>query len=428
MDDETPETGAELQVVADQDGVALFGRAGEIERFLASEGLVATREVPVSRMRGAISAGGATAQIGSEVAAESGRWVKMTRESAAAVQKHGLRESSASGLTTGVIKGPKGQVKGFVEFARTPGAALTNPAALAGAAGIMSQLAMQQAMDEITDYLARIDAKLDDVLRAQKDSVVARLVGSGFVIDEAMTVRNRRGRVDEVTWSKVQTVPSTIAEAQGYALAQLDALAQKLEDTRRVGTLAEVMQHAQRTTQEWLAVLARTFQLQDGIAVLELDRVLDAAPDELDAHRDGLREARDDRLELIEQATRRLLERIDEALTRANSTVLRHPSASPAVVGAGEKVARRLEDFHELLGLGEARREIEVRRWGAAAAEVRARALESGAGTVAEARRRGGVAAEAATQNARNLRGRISERVGRSRGAAEAGQGEPEGR
>jgi len=34
-----------------------------------------------------------------------------------------------------------------------------------------------------------------------------------------------------------------------------------------------------------LAVLARTFQLQDGVAVLELDRVLDASPDELDNHR-----------------------------------------------------------------------------------------------------------------------------------------------
>jgi hypothetical protein len=220
-------------------------------------------------------------------------------------------------------------------------------------------------------------------------------------------------------------VPSTIAEVQGYALAQLDSLAHKLEDTRRVSTLADVMQHAQRITQEWLAILARTFQLQDGIAVLELDRVLDAAPDELDAHRDGLREARDDRLELIEQATRRLLERIDEALIRANSKVLRHPSASPAVVEAEEKVARRLEDFHELLGLGAARREIEVRRWGAAAAEARARALESGAGTVAQALRRGGVAAEAATQNARELRGRIGERVARARDKAEAEQGEP---
>ena len=50
---------------------------------------------------------------------------------------------------------------------------LTNPAVLAGAAGIMAQFAMQQTMDEITDYLATIDEKLDDVLRAQKDAVLS---------------------------------------------------------------------------------------------------------------------------------------------------------------------------------------------------------------------------------------------------------------
>lgn len=40
-----------------------------------------------------------------------------------------------------------------------------------GAAGIMAQVAMQQTMDEIIDYLATIDEKLDDVLRAQEDAV-----------------------------------------------------------------------------------------------------------------------------------------------------------------------------------------------------------------------------------------------------------------
>ncbi|NYG54965.1 hypothetical protein [Nocardioides perillae] len=407
----------ELQVIADDDGVAVLGPPAEVERFLVAEGLVDARPLELSRLHGAASVGGAVAQAGSSIAADSGRWVKLTKESAKAIERHGLRQSSKSGLTTGVIRGPKGQVKGFVEFARGPGASLTNPAVLAGAAGIMSQLAMQQAMDEITDYLQRIDAKLDDVLQAQKDSVVARLVGSGFVIDEAVTVRNRRGRVDEVTWSKVQAVPSTIAEVQGYALAQLDALAQKLEGARRVGTIADVVQEAEGKTQEWLAVLARTFQLQDGIAVLELDRVLDAAPEELDAHRTGLREARQDRLHLIEQATRRLLDRISEAATVANQKVLRHPSASPTAVGAGEKVTRKIEDFYELLGLSGERREMEVRRWTTAAGEVRDRALEQGVDTAQAVRRRGGAVAGTARDGARDARVRLGARLKLVRGA-----------
>ena len=48
---------------------------------------------------------------------------------------------------------------------------------------------MQQAMEEITDYLAAIDEKVDDILRAQKDAVLSRMVGVGFELDEAMFLR-----------------------------------------------------------------------------------------------------------------------------------------------------------------------------------------------------------------------------------------------
>ena len=59
----------------------------------------------------------------------------------------------------------------------------------------MAQLAMQHAMDEITDYLATIDEKVDDVLRAQSDAVRADMIGVDLIIEEAMTVREHVGRV-----------------------------------------------------------------------------------------------------------------------------------------------------------------------------------------------------------------------------------------
>nr|WP_284287828.1 hypothetical protein [Angustibacter aerolatus] len=77
---------------------------------------------------------------------------------------------------------------------------------------------MQQTMDEITDYLESIDARLDDVLRAHSEAVLADMVGVDLVIEEAMIVRERVGRVSEVTWSKVQATASTIARTQAYAL------------------------------------------------------------------------------------------------------------------------------------------------------------------------------------------------------------------
>jgi hypothetical protein len=57
----------------------------------------------------------------------------------------------------------------------------------------MAQLAMQQAMDEITDYLATIDEKLNDVLRAQEDAVWADMIGAGLDIRCASVVKPLTG-------------------------------------------------------------------------------------------------------------------------------------------------------------------------------------------------------------------------------------------
>jgi len=190
----------EIQLISDGDGLAVIGDPAAVERFLVFEGL-SSKDLGLPRLGAVLSTGAAAAQAGSEIAANSGRWVKLTKESAQLASKYGLRRSSKTGLSTGVLKGNSGQVRGFVQFGRGPGSLLANPALLAGAAGIMAQVAMQQTMDEIIDYLATIDEKLDDVLRAQEDAVWADMIGVGLDIDEAMTIRARgpgqRGHVVE---------------------------------------------------------------------------------------------------------------------------------------------------------------------------------------------------------------------------------------
>jgi hypothetical protein len=199
------------------------------------------------------------------------------------------------------MAGKPGHIKHWIQIVKTPGSMVTNPANLAGAAGIMAQIAMKQQMDAITDYLAVIDQKLDHVLRAQTNHVLARLDGVDLAIREATSVHEAVGRVSEVTWSKVQNSAQTIHETQGYALRQLGDLANEIEAKNKIGDLAETAKEAETEVQKWLVVLARCFELHDAVGVLELDRVLDASPDELDRHRLGLKSARQDRLELISE-------------------------------------------------------------------------------------------------------------------------------
>lgn len=376
----------EIQLMSDGDGLAIIGDPQAVARFVAVEGLE-SRSMDLPRLGTLLSAGGTVSQAGSEITANSGRWVKLTKDSSALIKKHGLRESSKSGLSTGVVKGQKGQVKAFVEFAKGPGAALSNPAVLAGAAGIMAQLAMQQTMDEIIDYLATIDQKLDDVIRAQTNLVLARVDGADLAIREAMTIRESVGRVSDVTWSKVQATSSTILETQAYALRQLKDLAEKLDRINKVGDLAKATKDAEREVQPWLAALARCFQLQDAIAVLELDRVLDASPEDLDRHRLGLKAARQDRRALILSSTERLLVRMDTVGGTANSKVLLNPSKAPALVASSNYVSGSILDFHGLLGISHDRETLEARHWKSAASEAKDKAYERSADRIDAAKR-----------------------------------------
>lgn len=412
----------EIQLISDGDGLAVIGNATDVERFLVSEGL-SSKDLGLQRLKSVASTGAIVAQAGSEIAANSSRWVKLTPKAAELVKKYGLRESSKTGLSTGVLKGKKGQIKGFVEFVKGPKSLLTNPAVLANAAKLMSQVAMQQSMDEITDYLATIDAKVDDVLRAQKDAVLAGMIGVGFVIEEAMTIRENRHGVDEVTWSKVQTAPTTIAETQVYALRQLDAVAEKMERQAKIGDLATTAKDAESVVREWLAVLARCFQLQDAIAVLELDRVLDASPEELNGHRLGLKAARQDRQELILRSTERLVARMNAVAGTANAKVLLHPTKSPAVVQSSNHVATGVHDFHGRLGIESGRQSAEARRWVDAAAEARDKALETGAKGVVAARSLGNETLDRANSVKGRLASGIAERV-RRRGGDEGERNE----
>jgi hypothetical protein len=405
----------EIELISDGDGLAIIGESAAVELFLTTHGLQ-SRELGLQRLQPVLGSVAAAAQVGSEIAASSGRWVKLTRDSAEKMNSIGLMAGSKSGISRGVIQGKGGQIKGIVEFAKGPGSYIANPAILAGAAGIMAQLAMQQAMDEITDYLAAIDEKVDDLLRGQKDAVLADMIGVDLVIGEAMTVRSQVGRVSEVTWSKVQGTSMTVARTQAYALRQLDALAEKMEKKANLGDLAKTSKEAESKVQEWLAVLARCFQLQDGLAVLELDRVLDASPEELDQHRLALKVARQNRLEMIARTTEGLMVRMDAAAAAASTKVLLHPVSARAVVDSSNHVAAGVVDFHGRLGIERRRNSVESKRWAVAAAEARDKAIETGAGGVGAVGRLGTETFNRARSTSDKLATTLADRALRRRG------------
>lgn len=285
--------GSEIELISDGTGLAVVGNAADVERFFLSSGLdkVPSRFFDLRRIRSAAKVGGDVTEAGLVATESVGRWVKLTEESAKVLKQSSMMKGPREGTARAIAMGDK-VTKHILQIVTKPGKALANPAFIAGVGAVMSQYAMQQQMDEIVEYLELINEKVDDILRGQKDAVWADMVGVDLIVEEALTVREEVGRVSDITWSKVQATSQTLARTQVYALRELDAIAGRLQKKADVGEIAKATREAEPKVRDWLAVLARTFQLQDGVSVLELDRVLDASPAELESHHTGLLNAR----------------------------------------------------------------------------------------------------------------------------------------
>lgn len=376
----------EIEVMSDGDGLAVLGAPKDVDAFLTAYGLEAA-ELDLSRLGPKYKVAAGVAHASAAAMANSGRWMKLTEESFAATKLLPLVRNATTGNLHATLRASGGHFSKNLQFSGGA-AALVSPAALAGVAAIMSQMAMQEAIDEIGEYLAVIDEKVDDVLRAQKDSVLADMIGVDLVIEEAMTIREEVGHVSDVTWSKVQSTALTIASTQAYALRRIDALAEKV-DTANVGEIAAAAKTAEPKVREWLAVIARCVQLQDALGVLELDRVLDSEPEQLDQHRLGLRSARDNRLATIHHATELLLERMNTAIRRANAKVLLSPRPARAAVASSNVVVERVLEFQTVLEIEDGHDSTGAKRWRTAVGEVRDKVIETGAGGASAARQFG---------------------------------------
>lgn len=255
----------EIQLISDGDGLAVIGEPTAVEKFLRSAGhWAASKELDLGRLKPLLSIGSDVAEAASEIAANSGRWIKLTEESARLVKEHGLMESKMPGESHLMI-GIPGSVKSWLQAETGPASLLTNPAALSGVAGIMAQAAKQQTMAEIADYLVRIDEKVDDVLLKVDGTVLKDMLGARLQIRRALTMREQERRVTVDSWSEVQNASGKLSDVQGYALIQLEEIAEKLENKTRIGGLAQTTEVEKPNVHKWLAVLAEVLPTTGGL-------------------------------------------------------------------------------------------------------------------------------------------------------------------
>lgn len=352
----------EVELVQDGDGLAVVGDPKAVEGFLSSMGLgeVAVA-LHIDKLGRALETGSDLANAAAEIVEKSGRYVKLTKESAARFKAEGFIETKTKGVSYAMF-GQPGEVGGWVQVERTAGALLTNPAMLAGAAGLMAQFARQAEAEELKDLLSRIDSKLDDVRRRQRDEVLARLDRAIEAIDEAMAIRQHGG--DTATaWEKVVVESGTIAQTRADALRAIEALADKVDGLSSVGKLAKAIAEVEKETALWLAVLARTSQLDNEYKILEIDRVMEAVPDKLEYHRRALDETMGKRQQIVLEKTEQLLSRMEKVAQFARANVILHAGAANRIIDSANHIGESVEEFRVPMGIGNVHIDQLSTRW-----------------------------------------------------------------
>ncbi|WP_298746396.1 hypothetical protein [uncultured Serinicoccus sp.] len=352
--------GATVQVFETQDGLLLFGDEDALVQ-IEDHSLTPVKKISpqqVARVAGYVGVAAGDAM------ANSGRWVKLTAESAEAVKKAG----GVGKVASGVLRGDTGKILQHLKLDPLSAGALATPTASAVLGGLAAQYAIEAALDDITAYLEIIDAKLDKLLKQRKTQTLGQLGGVTAVIDEAASIFEQTGRVSSTTWSKVQSNSLALATMQHEAIAELAALAEEV--ARSAGDAdqaAKVLGEAADDAQFWLGVLARCIALQDRQYVLELARVFDEGPEQVDSHRQGIEIARADRVRRIEQALRDIAASVSESAALSNLSTVVNPLSAPRVARRAGAITTHVATFAQHADLQVAGIEVASTPWRRAA-------------------------------------------------------------
>ncbi len=410
-----------VAIIESDDGIILLGDEHALVAFESQSGVIGR---PVGR-RVLAGAGKALGVVG-EVQANSGRWVKLTKESAGLLRKHGAARSSVDNLMTGVVRGGGGKIVKHLKFENF---GLLTPAAPMMLASLLTQASLEAALDDISEYLKVIDEKLDRLLKQRKVEALGQLGGVTLAIEEANTIYAHTGKVSAVTWSKVQGNSLALQTMQAESVAQLHAIAdrvkEKATDTDRS---AEVLAEVRGDVSFWLGILARTIALQDRQYVIELARVAETEPEQLEDHRTGINIARGARTTRIVQSLDAINASIRATANLTNFKRVANPFSAQWVSERASEITLSVADFARSTELDLARLSaLDKKSWGGAARALLGEAADQ-VGTTSN-----GVASRARSvgsglQNRRDEAVlRLAQRVQERRGAdADSAGGNPE--
>lgn len=343
----SPESSSELTVITHSDGYLLLGPQADVDALVEQNQLRSLTPAP-----GLIAGIASVLEFGSAVWGQHGRWLKLDEKSAALLKQYGEATSSTTGLMTGVVRNAKGQVMGHLQFVGKAGA--LNPATAAAASVLLNQIAHQQQMEEMHDYLKQISADVRQLKDDQLHRAMADITGIALIVEEVESTLESTGHVDEVSWSKLHGAAVTIASTQAYAIKKLEEAARDLQKAKGSAELSDderAIEQVREAGSAWLNLLGHSMYLQDAVATVEIERVKNSGMNELESYVSGLEAAREHRADRIQRALDAILGVANEVALAAQAKRLTKPRKVAAITAANNAIHHQIEQFSRAAGV-----------------------------------------------------------------------------
>lgn len=264
------ESDAGLTVITGEEGALVIGPESELKR-LSDQAELSPVTPQILRRASQVLTGIEDYQK------ESGRWLKLDAESAAYLKRLGIKPGDiragvirTKDVGRGVASRNGGSLLKHLQFEK---AGLLTPAAPMVLASMMQQAAVEKQMEQMQAYLEHIDAKLDEVLRFQKDSLAGEIDGVAEMLAEAALVLEDTAEVTDTQWTTIAHLTADLAKLQGQVLRHLRAVAETMARSKTSpGKVRATFQKTNDDAGSWFYELARTVQLQNQMYMLQLSR------------------------------------------------------------------------------------------------------------------------------------------------------------
>ena len=268
----------EIEVYGDDDGFMLLGNSADIRQALAELQIEENHTIDIGKA--AILKNAHRAVKLFEIMQKHSRTLGEIHQGFCrkSFSKYGLLRNKSTGNFMGVIgQAGKSGIKGNVQFEAMAG--VFTPDKVANIEMLMLTLALEQAMKEMTDYLKQIDAKVDQVLRQQKNAELAKFLSVAGLVMEAENELQHIGSLSDATWDQLSNSAQTVNELQQYSLLQLKDITEKITSAADTRSAKDVLTTVRPRIGEWLAVAADCLRMRDRIDMLKVQRFIDMGID-----------------------------------------------------------------------------------------------------------------------------------------------------